>query len=87
MFIEAKNMAKYKISSREGESVCVSKSRDSMIMMPEIAFVTLISGECRTGVTFQIAKKLIKHERMKIFIICIVLIAPLKVGITLVKGG
>ncbi len=84
MFIEAKNIAKYKISSREGVSVRLSKSKASMIIIPEIAFVTLIRGECKTGVTFQIAKKLMKQIRMKISTISIVLITPFWGGITLI---
>ena len=43
-------------------------SNAPIIIIPEIAFVTLINGECSAGVTCQIEKYPTKHAKIKIFI-------------------
>ena len=67
MLIEAKNIAKYnKIGDRNVGRVD-SAWIAPIITIPDIALVTLIRGECKIGVTYQMAKYPIKQESMNMF--------------------
>ena len=68
MFSEAKNIAKYRSVNSNVVAALLSSWMLPNIIIPEMAFVTLINGECSTGVTCQIAKYPIKHDKMKISI-------------------
>ena len=51
-----------------------------VITMPDIAFVTLIRGECSTGVTCHIAKYPIKQDSINISINSIIILLDRALG-------
>ena len=56
MFIEAKKIAKYDKMIAICDWACSSEIIPPIMIIPEIAFDTLINGECKLGVTRQITK-------------------------------
>ena len=68
MFSEAKNIAKYRRVNSNDVDALLSICMLPNIIIPDMALVTLINGECSIGVTCQIAKYPIKHDKIKISI-------------------
>lgn len=56
MLTDARKMARNRIYGSAGWTMSRSAWKAPTITIPDTALVTLISGECKTGVTCQMAK-------------------------------